>query len=145
MKMQQGFSIIELMVVIAIIGVLASIAYPIYTDYTTRAKVSDAIQLMAGLKTPLVEYQLTWGIWPPLSSLPGTKNSGVYTSYVETGTIDDNLYYIQATMRTSAGPNLAGKQVRNVYNYERRLWDCTTDGIPAGQEINSVYLPSNCR
>ncbi|ALG67135.1 pilin [Beggiatoa leptomitoformis] len=144
MKTQQGFSIIELMIVVAIIGVLASIAYPIYRDYTTRAKVADAIQLMAGLKTPLVEYHGTWSVWPALSMLPGVKTMGIYTSYVETGVIDDTHYYIQATMK-SGSAELGGKKLRNVYNVSQSEWDCTTDGIPAAEAIDGNYLPSNCR
>src|SRR5574338_1430211 len=54
-KAQQGFTLIELMIVVAIIGILAAIAIPAYQDYLTRAKVTDAVELLGGLKTPLAE------------------------------------------------------------------------------------------
>jgi len=54
-KMQQGFTLIELMIVIAIIGILAAVALPAYQDYTTRAKVSEGLTLASGLKTAITE------------------------------------------------------------------------------------------
>jgi len=61
-QMQKGFTLIELMIVVAIIGILAAVALPAYQDYTARAKVSEIIAQMAGAKTQVTEYYATMGL-----------------------------------------------------------------------------------
>ncbi|ENW5569686.1 pilin, partial [Neisseria gonorrhoeae] len=62
--LQKGFTLIELMIVIAIVGILAAVALPAYQDYTARAQVSEAILLAEGQKSAVTEYYLNHGKWP---------------------------------------------------------------------------------
>jgi type IV pilus assembly protein PilA len=89
-QMQQGFTLIELMIVVAIIGILAAVAIPAYQDYLARAQVSEAVSLMGATKSALAEYIGDKGTWPlSLSDVVG-GTSGRYTdsvSGVNTGTV----------------------------------------------------------
>lgn len=63
-RKQAGFTLIELMIVIAIIGILAAVAIPAYSDYIARAQASEGVSLMAGLKSPVAEYLAANGSFP---------------------------------------------------------------------------------
>ncbi|HFA6894299.1 TPA: pilin [Neisseria gonorrhoeae] len=71
--LQKGFTLIELMIVIAIVGILAAVALPAYQDYTARAQVSEAILLAEGQKSAVTEYYLNHGKWPEDNGAAGTK------------------------------------------------------------------------
>jgi len=75
---QQGFTLIELMIVVAIIDILAAVAIPAYTDYIKRGKVSEAVQLTGGLKTPVEEYYASTGGFPSDITALTDKTSGKY-------------------------------------------------------------------
>jgi len=64
-KIQKGFTLIELMIVVAIIGILAAIAIPAYSDYTERAKVSELVTIASACKASVSEYYQAQGIFPP--------------------------------------------------------------------------------
>ncbi len=68
--LQKGFTLIELMIVIAIVGILAAVALPAYQDYTARAQVSEAILLAEGQKSAVTEYYLNNGKWPETTTRP---------------------------------------------------------------------------
>ncbi len=84
MHKQQGFTLIELMIVVAIIGILAAIAIPAYQDYTARAQASEAVSLLGGLKTPIVEYYNTNGQAPDVSKQNEIGNVTITGKYVST-------------------------------------------------------------
>ncbi|EMT8478034.1 pilin, partial [Neisseria gonorrhoeae] len=86
--LQKGFTLIELMIVIAIVGILAAVALPAYQDYTARAQVSEAILLAEGQKSAVTEYYLNNGKWPADNGAAGVASSptdikGKYVQKVE--------------------------------------------------------------
>ncbi|HGT8512811.1 TPA: pilin, partial [Neisseria gonorrhoeae] len=86
--LQKGFTLIELMIVIAIVGILAAVALPAYQDYTARAQVSEAILLAEGQKSAVTEYYLNHGKWPEDNgdagvASPADKIKGKYVQKVE--------------------------------------------------------------
>ncbi|EOG0317762.1 pilin, partial [Neisseria gonorrhoeae] len=85
--LQKGFTLIELMIVIAIVGILAAVALPAYQDYTARAQVSEAILLAEGQKSAVTGYYLNHGEWPENNTSAGVASSdkikGKYVQKVE--------------------------------------------------------------
>ncbi|ENW3303317.1 pilin, partial [Neisseria gonorrhoeae] len=85
--LQKGFTLIELMIVIAIVGILAAVALPAYQDYTARAQVSEAILLAEGQKSAVTEYYLNHGKWPEDNGAAGVASAstikGKYVKQVE--------------------------------------------------------------
>jgi type IV pilus assembly protein PilA len=89
MKKQQGFTLIELMIVVAIIGILAAIAIPAYQDYTIRAQVSEGINLSAGAKAAISEYYMDKGVLPANNTEAGIGLAAdIRGSYTESVTWD---------------------------------------------------------
>ncbi|EMR8623823.1 pilin [Neisseria gonorrhoeae] len=80
--LQKGFTLIELMIVIAIVGILAAVALPAYQDYTARAQVSEAILLAEGQKSAVTEYYLNHGEWPKNNDEAGNDNEKINTKHL---------------------------------------------------------------
>lgn len=140
--MQKGFTLIELMIVVAIIGILAAVALPAYQDYTARSQVSEALSLGAGLESAVVEYWANKGTYPASNGQAGVA-SQVTGKYVSTASITNGL--IVATMKTSGtakgigGGTLALSPVTTAGSVK---WTCKAG---ATSPLNAKYLPSSCR
>ncbi|MCF2995589.1 pilin [Neisseria gonorrhoeae] len=90
--LQKGFTLIELMIVIAIVGILAAVALPAYQDYTARAQVSEAILLAEGQKSAVTEYYLNNGTWPKDNTSAGVASSGeIKGKYVQSVTVANGV------------------------------------------------------
>ncbi|EPI4522726.1 pilin, partial [Neisseria gonorrhoeae] len=90
--LQKGFTLIELMIVIAIVGILAAVALPAYQDYTARAQVSEAILLAEGQKSAVTEYYLNNGEWPKDNDSAGVASSGeIKGKYVQSVTVANGV------------------------------------------------------
>ena len=141
-KAQKGFTLIELMIVVAIIGILAAVAIPAYQDYTSRAQVSEGVELLAGLKVDIVDYYGQNGKFPTLTELETFAGPKVTKGkYVASITGDIGGTYI-ATFKGagSVGANIVEKTTQLVY---------TTAGGGAfscvGGSVPPKYLPGACK
>ncbi|EPI2898585.1 pilin, partial [Neisseria gonorrhoeae] len=94
--LQKGFTLIELMIVIAIVGILAAVALPAYQDYTARAQVSEAILLAEGQKSAVTEYYLNNGKWPEDNTSAGVANpTEIKGKYVQSVTVTNGVVTAQ--------------------------------------------------
>ncbi|EMT4318516.1 pilin, partial [Neisseria gonorrhoeae] len=102
--LQKGFTLIELMIVIAIVGILAAVALPAYQDYTARAQVSEAILLAEGQKSAVTEYYPNNGEWPENNDKAGVASpADIKGKYVESVTVANGV--VTAQMKPSGVNN----------------------------------------
>ena len=135
--MQKGFTLIELMIVVAIIGILAAIALPAYQDYTKRTHVSEGLTLAGGAKASVTEYFSSQGKFPSNNSSAGLagatdiKGNAVKSVTVANGKIEityNDKVTNNATLQLSPTTGAGGVQ-----------WSCK------GGTVIAKYRPSNCR
>lgn len=159
-KVQQGFTLIELMIVVAIIGILAAIALPAYQDYTARARVAEGAAVASGLKLSVAEAfneNGTTGLGVLTTSLAsGGALDGKYVTGYVTGVAASGAGVITVTMDATAisqltastadtlafRPQIGGAALSDTNNVGAIDWDC---GTAAGTTIDAKFLPSECR
>jgi len=139
----KGFTLIELMIVVAIIGILAAVAVPAYADYTARAQVSEGMSLVAGLKAPLIEWITVKGYVPTAVSSIGGTSSG---KFVQTITLRGSATQpeIIATMKT-AGLNskIQGSLFAISSTDAGKTWSC--DQGASSTNVYATLLPGVCK
>ncbi|HEZ7145326.1 TPA: pilin [Neisseria meningitidis] len=159
--LQKGFTLIELMIVIAIVGILAAVALPAYQDYTARAQVSEAILLAEGQKSAVTEYYLNHGIWPGDNSSAGVATStDIKGKYVQSVEVKNGV--VTAIMASSNVNNeIKGKKLSLWAKRQdgsvkwfcgqpvQRASTATDAAITAAngtdKKIDTKHLPSTCR
>ncbi|WP_456417213.1 pilin [Thiolapillus sp.] len=138
MKKQAGFTLIELMIVVAIIGILAAIALPAYQDYITRSKVSEIIIAGDACKNSVTEYYQTMDrVLPADAAAAGCSNQ--VTQYVAGLTVANGVITVSSAIAAAPGDYVL-TPTANANDASILDWECNT-----ASTLDSKYLPANCR
>lgn len=142
---QQGFSLIELMIVIAIIGILAAISFPMYNSYVARAQVSEALIFASTIKMDISTAYFGQG-WAQIGSYTGSNNK--YGRYIKSARVDSSGV-ITMTMNNNANEVIRNKTLTLVPTVNTNgiaenviEWECVSNSADA---IPKNFLPSPCR
>ena len=142
-KIQKGFTLIELMIVVAIIGILAAVAIPAYQDYIGRAQAAEPITLMGGAKTPLAEYIADRGMVPAISDIL-TVTSGRYTAGLALtpsggSAVSANITLTATLPSANVNSSMTSGIIHLVSANSGQSWTCTSGNVPA------KFLPAACK
>ncbi len=140
-KQQQGFTLIELMIVVAIIGILASVAISAYQDYTIRTQVSEGLNLSAGAKSAVSEYFMNRGVWPTDNVAAGLADKhDIIGNYTEHVSVEDNVIEIKYGFDVHNAIFDEKITLTAINNAGSVSWTCASAGV-----IQPKHLPGACR
>lgn len=147
MRHARGFTLIELMIVVAIVGILAAIAIPAYQDYIVRAQASEGLETLASLKTPMSEHFATYGAWP--ANVTVLASSGLASKYVSGVEFSNGAgstalsATLRATFQNDIAPGLRGRYLYLATDDGGLRWQCF--GGDGAQDLSTRFLPAACR
>jgi type IV pilus assembly protein PilA len=161
-QLQKGFTLIELMIVVAIIGILAAIAIPAYQNYTIRAQVSEGATLADGVKIAMADYFANKGTWPTQIVGAGATSlnftgvvSGNYVLSVATGNATGDVNVTYGNRSNAAILNKVLSIYAALSPNQDIVWICGKQGLPgaavsvggasATTTVLPQYLPRNCQ